>query len=146
METSNVILNFRSNHPKHQILNIGKNYIYRAINCTDKIRLNTIKKKQIYQNLIENFYPKLLFNKYWYSHPKNRIKTTNTCTNNNSLSPNVNNHNLTIINTIPNSTTVNNNRYHNLTYISKLSENIKKIFLSNMIIKTKLLAYIIIIN
>ena len=69
METSNTILNFRSNHPKHQILNTVKNYIYKAINCTDKIHLNTIKK-QIYQNLIENFYPKDLINYFWYCHLK----------------------------------------------------------------------------
>ncbi|XP_071054425.1 uncharacterized protein [Onthophagus taurus] len=72
---SNRLLNFHSNHPKSQIINTMNNYIKRAISVTDNAFLKEIRK-QLYNILLENFYPKRLVNDAWYR-IKNSIDNVN---------------------------------------------------------------------
>ncbi|XP_071055739.1 uncharacterized protein [Onthophagus taurus] len=79
-KSSDRLLNYHSNHPKSQIINTMNNYIYRAIKLTYTPFLKEIKQK-IYDILLNNFYPKHLINKSWFT-ILNNIQRLEVTTNN----------------------------------------------------------------
>lgn len=73
--TSNRILNWHSNHDTKQKINTAINLINKSKKLTDKIHLNSIKT-QIYNILLDNWYPIRLINKLWHNTNKsNKINT-----------------------------------------------------------------------
>lgn len=125
--TSDLLLNYNSNHPKHIINNIANALIKRSINLTSKQYINDTKKL-IYQILKNNGYPETIINKYWkknyFLHCNNtKPITMEQSALNSSETKNTDKNKKESENKIKS-----NNKYKSLTYINKLTTKIAKIY------------------
>jgi len=125
------LLNFYSNHPYKQKINVISNFISRVLKLTN-IKYWSYQKTKIYKILIKNGYPKKLINKQWHLQEHLiRNSTKYKCLHNLTISSNDTQNpsqHTKIKNKKEESPT---NKYTSMTYIKGLSENITKRFREN---------------
>lgn len=117
-KSSQRLLNFTSNHPKHVMRNVLNNYIFKAINVTD-LKYLTCVKKSIFEIFESNLYPASLINKFWHSNYHRIHKNVNSICNNEDVASS---------DTVNQENVCSNVKFFSYTYIKGLSEQLNRVF------------------